>query len=82
MEKRVPVSVGDQVYTSEGASAFGSVRYVAAHELVLGIENHGDVTVPASAVKAVHDGKVIVDGAQLPPELRRAIRRAHAAETD
>jgi hypothetical protein len=36
--------------------------------------------VPASAVKSVHDGKVIVDVQALPTFVRQAIAQAHRGE--
>jgi len=76
----IAVSVGDQVYAEEGADPVGAVRKVHADELVVFIEGTGDLTVPAEAVAAVHDGKVVLDAASLSPELRRAIASAHQAE--
>jgi hypothetical protein len=77
---KAAVSVGDQVYTREGGEEFGSVRYVHPHELVVDIEGGGDFSIPASAVTAVHDGKVIVDKDSLSAEVLRAIARAHNQE--
>ena len=77
---KAAVSVGDQVYVVDGAEAFGSVRYVHSHELVIFIEGTGDVTVPATAVSAVHAGKVIVSEAALPEAVRLAIAAAHRVE--
>jgi hypothetical protein len=76
----VRVSIGDQVFPAEGADAFGAVRHVRAHELVVNIEGAGDMLVPATAVTASHDGKVIVDVGRLPGEVQRAIARARALE--
>ena len=38
--------------------------------------------VPGAAIRAVHDGKLIVDLAQLPAPLRASIKRAHDRETE
>jgi hypothetical protein len=73
------VSIGDQVFRGEG-DAFGAVRAVRAHALVVFVEGHGDVVLPAAAVRAVHDGKVVVDAAALPEALRTWVARAHALE--
>lgn len=77
---QVEVSVGDQVYAEEGADPFGAVRRVHPQELLVFVEGTGDLAVPASAVAAVHDGKVVLDLRALTPELRRAIAGAHRAE--
>lgn len=80
MSKSVPVSIGDQVYEQNSAESFGAVRYIAAHELVINVENFGDVHLAASAVLSVHDGKVVVDSTGLTAEVKNAIRNAHRAE--
>jgi hypothetical protein len=76
----VNVTVGDQVFSREGTGSFGAVRHVRVHELIVNIEGAGDVAVPASAVKSVHDGKVIVDVQALPTFVRQAIAQAHRGE--
>jgi hypothetical protein len=77
---QVEVEVGDQVYAAEGGDPVGAVRQVHSHGLVVFVEGTGDLAVPAGAVAAVHDGKVVLDPAALEPELRRAIDAAHRAE--
>ncbi len=77
---QVGVQVGDQVYAAEGGDPVGAVRRVHADELVIFIEGTGDLAVPAAAVAAVHDGKVVLDAEALGPELRRAVAGAHQGE--
>jgi len=77
---RAAVSIGDQVFVEDGAVSFGAVRGVHAHELTIFIEGSGDLTIPATAVTAVHDGKVIVNRTALPPAARQAIAVAHRRE--
>lgn len=72
-----------EVFMHDGDVAFGAVREVAPGgrpELVIYVENAGDFTVPLSAVRDVHDAKVILDSAKLDAKLREAIGHAHAAE--
>ncbi len=76
------VSVDDQVYLEEGGEELGAVRSVAGDHLVVYIENSGDHQVPGPAVKAAHDGKVILDRAQLSAEFLKAIENAHSKETE
>ncbi len=76
------VSVDDQVYLEEGGEELGAVRQVAQDHLVVYIENSGDHKVDGPAVKAAHDGKVILDRAQLSAELLKAIETAHTKETE
>ncbi len=77
---KAAVSVGDQVYTKEGGEEFGSVRYVHPNELVVDIEGAGDFNIPAESVRAVHDGKVIIDLAAVSSDVKAAIAKAHQQE--
>jgi len=77
------IQEGYEVFVSDHSKAFGAVRQVSPHgrpELVVYVENAGDVTVPLSAVIAVHAQKVIVGLAKLDRRLRQAIGHAHDAE--
>jgi hypothetical protein len=76
------VTVGDQVFLDEGSEEIGAVRKVARDHLVVYIEAAGDFVVQGPSVKAAHDGKVILDSAQLDPQLLEAARAAHERETD
>lgn len=72
-----------EVYVHDGEVAFGAVRRVAPEgrrEIVVYIENAGDFTIPLSAVREVHDEKVVLDCAKLDPKLKEAIGHAHTAE--
>ena len=72
-----------QVYTHDGEVAFGAVRMISPGgrpEFVVYVENAGEFTVPLSAVRDVHDEKVILDCGKLSPELRAAIGHAHSGE--
>ncbi len=82
MSTRAAVSIGDQVFAHEAGESFGAVRYVHPHELIVDIEGAGDVPIPGSAVRKVHDGKVIVDVTQLDTSTQGAIARAHQQETE
>ena len=74
------VQEGFDVFIQEGGKAFGAVRQVHAHSIVIYVENAGDFTVPLSEVRAVESEKVVLDPAKLEPKLLEAIRRAHAVE--
>jgi hypothetical protein len=77
------IEVGYQVYTRDGGEEFGAVRQVVPHdrpEIVVYIENTGDVVIPLDAIVAVHSQKVIVDAARLDARIQVAINRAHDAE--
>jgi hypothetical protein len=74
------IAEGFDVFVHDGEKAFGAVRRVHARGLTVYIENGGDFEVPASAVKEVHDEKVVLDPAKLDERLKEAIRRAHSGE--
>ena len=80
MTTRVQVNVGDEVFATGSTDAFGAVREVHAHELVIDIEGFGDIRVQADIVTSVHDHKVILDVDKLPTEVRNAIAHAHDGE--
>ena len=82
MTQPVSVKIGDQLFQREDGAAFGSVVGIHAHELLVEIQGVGQAVIPAIAIKAVHDGKLIVDLAQLPPPLRTSIKHAHDRETE
>ena len=77
------IEVDFEVFVHDGDVAFGAVREVAPGgrpELVIYVENAGDFTVPLSAVRDVHDEKVILDCGKLDAKLKEAIGHAHTAE--
>ena len=77
------IEIGYQTFVSDGGEEFGAVREVSPNgrpELVIYVENAGELVVPLSAVEAVHSQKVILNCAKLERRLRRAIGHAHDAE--
>lgn len=77
-----PIEPGYMVFVADGEVGVGAVREVHAdnRELVVNIENGGDFTLPAKAVRDVHEGKVILDLEHLPTALRKALKHPHDAE--
>ena len=77
-----PIEPGYMVFVADGELGVGAVREVRpdSRELVVNIENGGDFTLPASAVRDVHSGKVILDVERLPGEVRQALEHPHDAE--
>ena len=69
-----------QVYFHDGDVAFGAVRQVGPGEIVIYVENAGDFTVSLSAVRDVHDEKVILDSTKIGHDLKQAIGQAHLRE--
>lgn len=74
------IQEGFDVFIHDGGKAFGAVRQVLGHGIVVYVENAGDFEVPLSAVKEVEAEKVVLDSGKLDLRLRDAIRRAHAGE--
>ena len=74
------IEEGFEVYLHDGEAGFGAVRQIRPAEIVIYVENAGDFTVPLSAVRDVHDEKVILDIAKLGHDLKQAIGRAHQVE--
>jgi hypothetical protein len=77
-----PIEPGYMVFVADGEVGVGAVRQVRAdqQELVVNIQNGGDFTLPASAIRAVHEGKVVLDVERLPQPVRRALEHPHDAE--
>jgi phosphosulfolactate synthase (CoM biosynthesis protein A) len=77
------VRVGFQVFIEEGAAECGAVRAVAPEgraEIVVYIENAGDFTVAADAIRSAHDSKVVLDSTRVDKDLLAAIAHAHDRE--
>lgn len=77
------IEVGFQVFLSDGGEEFGAVRQVSPNgrpEVIIYVENTGDLSVNFDAVQAVHSQKVILDVSKLDPQVRAAIASAHKNE--
>lgn len=75
------IEPGFMVFLADGHAAAGAVREVQdAGHLVVNIENGGDFVIAADAVLDVHEDKVIIDIARLPPKMQDALRHLHDAE--
>ena len=71
---------GFDVFVHDAGESFGAVREVGRGRIVVYVENAGDFTIPLSAVKEVHDDKVVLYCGKLDMNLRSAIGHAHEAE--
>lgn len=77
------IEPGFRVFLGEGMDGAGAVRGLTDDgNVVVNIENAGDFTLPMSAVRDVHDDKVILDFAQLSVPMREALHHLHDAEFD
>lgn len=73
--------IGFQAYVTDGGEEFGAIRDIRPNsDLVVYVENAGDFVVPATAIQAVHSGKVVFHCGKLDAKLRNAIGHAHDNE--
>ncbi|MDQ3286980.1 MAG: hypothetical protein M3Q42_01745 [Pseudomonadota bacterium] len=77
---REKIEEGFMVFAADGQVGIGSVREVRDGELLVYIENSGDLVVPLEGVKSVHSGKVVLDMERLDASVRSAIEHVHDAE--
>ncbi len=80
---KLHIDEGNEVFLHDGEVAFGTVQRRPpndAKEIVIYVENAGEFIVPIAAVKAAHDGKVLLDNGKLHQELQEAIANAHKSE--
>lgn len=75
-----PIETGYMVFLKEGSEGIGAVRAVHADSFLLYVENAGEFSVPLTAVRRVHDGKVLINAGMLEARLVAAVRHAHDAE--
>jgi hypothetical protein len=83
MEQKQSIEIGSQVYLEEGADPCGALRDVRLgnrNEITVYVENSGEFIVTLCAVRAAHDGKVILDRTRLDQSLLDAVAHAHDSE--
>ena len=82
MSEQSPIEIGFQVYAEEGGETFGAVRGLVpqTNALIIYIENAGDIAIPVPAIRAVHDGKVVLDPEKLEDKVRRALGHVRDSE--
>ncbi|KAB2940040.1 MAG: hypothetical protein K8F92_07865 [Hyphomicrobium sp.] len=71
---------GFMAFLGEGQEGIGAVREVAPQHIVIYVENSGEFIVPRTAVRRVHDSKVILDRRLLDRALLSAVGHAHDRE--
>ncbi|KPL47898.1 hypothetical protein XAXN_16885 [Xanthomonas axonopodis] len=76
------IEIGQMVFLRDGEVGIGAIRDIRNEggELVVNIENGGDFVLPASVVRDVHSGKVMLDVDKLPDDVRDALRHPHDNE--
>jgi hypothetical protein len=75
-----PIDKGFMVFLAEGKEGIGAVRETARDHIVIYVENAGEFRVPRTAIRRVHDDKVILDPHQLDKKLLTAVGHAHDSE--
>jgi hypothetical protein len=83
MEQKRNIEIGSQIYLEEAGDPCGAVRDVRlgnCDEIIIYVENSGEFIVSMDAIRAAHDGKVILDRARLDQSLLDAVAHAHDAE--
>jgi hypothetical protein len=75
-----PIETGFMAFLGEGQEGIGAVRATAPDHLVIYVENSGEFKVDRSAVRRVHDDKVILDPAKLDKALLAALGHVHDRE--
>jgi hypothetical protein len=75
-----PIDKGFMVFLAEGKEGIGAVRETARDHIVIYVENAGEFRVPRTAIRRVHDDKVILDPSQLDKKLLTAVGHAHDSE--
>ncbi len=74
------IDTGFMVFLAEGKEGIGAVRETAPNHIIVYVENSGEFPVPRSAIRSVHDGKVLLDPAKLDKALLTAVGHVHDSE--
>jgi preprotein translocase subunit YajC len=74
------IEQGFMAFLAEGKEGIGGVRAVADDHIVVYIENGGEFKVARSAIRKVHDDKVILDPGKLDKALLSALGHTHDRE--
>jgi hypothetical protein len=74
------IEPGFMAFVKEGSEGIGAVRGVTPDHVVIFVENAGEFIVPMTAVRSVHDQKVMLDPRRLDEALLSAIGHVHDSE--
>ena len=75
-----PIREGFDVFLHDGDKAVAAVRQVRSHDIVIYVEDAGDVVVPLSAVAEVTEDKVVLNAGKLDRKLLQSIKRERKDE--
>jgi hypothetical protein len=74
------IETGHLAFIPGRVEAIGAVRSVSDEAVTIYVENSGEYDVPVTAVTGVHDGKVMINTAMLPPAFLAAVVHVHDSE--
>ncbi len=74
------VDLAYMAFLEEGGEGVGAVVETRQTSIVIYVENAGEFVVPRSAIKSVHDSKVVLKRDALDPALLEAIKHVHDRE--
>jgi hypothetical protein len=74
------IEKGFMAFIAEGREGIGAVRGVTQDSLVIFVENAGEFIVPMTAVRKVHDQKVMLNPSLLDKALLDAVGHVHDSE--
>ena len=74
------IEAGDDVYVDDASGIVGHIRRVNLREIVVFVEDRGDVTLPRTVVKNAANGGVLLFCNKLPLKLRAMIGHLHGEE--
>ena len=74
------IETGFMAFLAEGKEGIGAVRGVSPDSIVIYVENAGEFIVPRSAVRKVHDKKVMLNPRALDKDLLDALGHVHDRE--
>jgi hypothetical protein len=74
------IETGFMAFVAEGSEGIGAVRGTSPDHLVIYVENASEFIVPMTAVRGVHDKKVMLDPRLLDKALFTAIGHVHDSE--
>lgn len=74
------IETGFMVFLAEGKEGIGAVRKTSPDHIIVYVENNGEFTIPRSAIRRVHDGKVLLDPHKVDKALLTAVGHAHDSE--
>jgi len=75
-----PIETGFMVFLAEGKEGIAAVRETDRDHIVIYVENSGEFTIPRSAIRSVHDEKVLLDPSKVDTALLKAVGHAHDRE--